>query len=66
MCDYLNITTLVLLTPFLAFLCPLSLLVGKTARLTNIESLPLILYFSNHFTVFLNRELGQLIVEKSK
>jgi len=40
MCRYLYITTLVLLTPFLAFLGPLFLLVGKATGFTNVERSP--------------------------
>jgi len=67
MCRYLYITTLVLLTPFLAFLSPLPLLIGETTSLTNIERFPLILNLLNHFASFsLNKESGQFIIEKSK
>jgi len=66
MCRYLYITTLVLLTPFLAFFSPLPLLIGEPARLAYVERFPLILYLFNHLAVFLDQESGQFIIEKSK
>ena len=55
MCRYLYITTLVLLTPLLAFLSPLPLPIGKATSLTDVERSPV---FRCFFYQFLASETG--------
>ena len=48
MLDNFQVTTLVLLAPLLAFLCPLFIFIGKAAFLTNVEGPPVFLYYLDH------------------